>query len=416
MKTLREIGLNTVYVEVWKLGYTEYPSRTLFNTIGVWFKVNNAVKDEQRDLLQDTLINAHRNGLLHIPWFEYGFMASWNTFKNDLTEKKKEWLTHDINKNYVSKHKFIWMNPFRPEVQQFLLGITRDAIINYDIDGVQFDDHAAYPVEFGYDDYTKDLYKKDTGKDVPSDMNDPDWRNWRKRKLDEFMQWFVREIKKINREFVVSLSPATIGLAEKDFLLDWFNYATWKNMDTFDEFVPQIYRRDFQVFGPELKTHVDAMTKTQRLNDMHIGLRLVGEGNPLPPNEAGKHVELIRSSTNYKSGHSWWYGEAVQGSFASEVRSLYNVPKEGHAPHPHFDADRRPPPIVGKASSRNPKMWSFTGVTPGQYRVIVQRNGLWTQFAERIVRESDFIVFIDSAAQSVELLVDRRPWRYKRYN
>jgi len=92
---------------------------------------------------------------------------------------------------------------------------------------------------------------------------------------------------------------------------------------------------------------------------------------------------------------------AVQGSFASEVRSLYNVPKEGHAPHPHFDADRRPPPIVGKASSRNPKMWSFTGVTP---------------FAERIVRESDFIVFIDSAAQSVELLVDRRPWRYKRYN
>jgi uncharacterized lipoprotein YddW (UPF0748 family) len=35
MRRLREIGLNTVYVECWKNGYTQYPSKVLERTIGV---------------------------------------------------------------------------------------------------------------------------------------------------------------------------------------------------------------------------------------------------------------------------------------------------------------------------------------------------------------------------------------------
>src|SRR5437868_4530299 len=33
MKRLREIGLNTVYVECWKNGYSEFPSATLQKTL-----------------------------------------------------------------------------------------------------------------------------------------------------------------------------------------------------------------------------------------------------------------------------------------------------------------------------------------------------------------------------------------------
>ena len=35
MRALRAIGLNTVYVEVWKNGYTQFPSEVLRKTIGV---------------------------------------------------------------------------------------------------------------------------------------------------------------------------------------------------------------------------------------------------------------------------------------------------------------------------------------------------------------------------------------------
>ncbi len=40
MKRLRAVGLNTVYVECWKNGYTEFPSETMRAAIGVAMKVN----------------------------------------------------------------------------------------------------------------------------------------------------------------------------------------------------------------------------------------------------------------------------------------------------------------------------------------------------------------------------------------
>jgi uncharacterized lipoprotein YddW (UPF0748 family) len=84
MRRLREIGLNTVYVEVWKNGYTQYPSNVLQRTLGVAQRPGSALQDPgdaaketpPRDLLQETLIEAHRNGLPYVAWFEYGFMAA----------------------------------------------------------------------------------------------------------------------------------------------------------------------------------------------------------------------------------------------------------------------------------------------------------------------------------------------------
>ena len=65
MKKLREIGLNTVYVECWKNGYTEFPSEVMRKATGVPLKVSNSPSGSiQRDLLDETLNAAHRNGLI----------------------------------------------------------------------------------------------------------------------------------------------------------------------------------------------------------------------------------------------------------------------------------------------------------------------------------------------------------------
>ena len=45
MRALREIGLNTVYVETWKNGYTQYPSDVLARTIGVSQRPSQAAQD-----------------------------------------------------------------------------------------------------------------------------------------------------------------------------------------------------------------------------------------------------------------------------------------------------------------------------------------------------------------------------------
>ncbi|MFO0375978.1 MAG: family 10 glycosylhydrolase, partial [bacterium] len=69
MKQLADIGLNTVYVETWKNGYTQYPSEVLKRTIGVDRRPalvpqdpsdsEETRKQAARDLLEETLIEAH---------------------------------------------------------------------------------------------------------------------------------------------------------------------------------------------------------------------------------------------------------------------------------------------------------------------------------------------------------------------
>ena len=67
------VGLNTVYVEAWKNGYTNYDSQVLTDLIGV--DTNPSVLGS-RDLLDETSATAHRRGLIHVAWFEYGFASS----------------------------------------------------------------------------------------------------------------------------------------------------------------------------------------------------------------------------------------------------------------------------------------------------------------------------------------------------
>ena len=79
MQRLREIGLNTVYVEAWKNGYTQFPSEVLRRAIGVAQRPAGREQDPAdsalaraqapRDLLHEAVTEAHRNGLLAIAWF-----------------------------------------------------------------------------------------------------------------------------------------------------------------------------------------------------------------------------------------------------------------------------------------------------------------------------------------------------------
>ncbi|MFN9968440.1 MAG: family 10 glycosylhydrolase, partial [Phycisphaerae bacterium] len=111
MTKLRAIGLNTVYVETWKNGYTQYPSEALKKVIGVDRRPNlmpqdpsdtpEQLKKPARDLLDETLIEAHRNQLIYIGWFEFGFMAAHSSTQNHLRKMKPEWMSRDIKGNEV---------------------------------------------------------------------------------------------------------------------------------------------------------------------------------------------------------------------------------------------------------------------------------------------------------------------------
>lgn len=106
-------------------------------------------------------------GLTVIPWFEFGFMAPADSL---LAKNRPQWLTSKSDGTRIIKegtHNRVWLNPFRPEVQQFIQDLIVEIVRNYNIDGIQFDDHFGLPSELGYDAYTVALYKKNTVVKLP---------------------------------------------------------------------------------------------------------------------------------------------------------------------------------------------------------------------------------------------------------
>ena len=210
MRRLREIGLNTVYVDAWKDGYTQFPSESLNKLIGVSSRPGN---QPARDLLQEKLIKAHRNGLITIAWFEYGFVAAHRSSMTRLRQMKPELLSRDFSGSEVARNGFVWLNPLHPVERKLLLDIVREAVDKHDLDGVQLDDRIVWPhITMGYDDYTRGVYAAEHGgRQPPEHYRDAGWMRWRADKVNEFARMFVQEVRARRPGLVVSLRPVDPG-------------------------------------------------------------------------------------------------------------------------------------------------------------------------------------------------------------
>lgn len=405
MRTLREMGLNTVYVEVWKNGYTEFPSETMKRTVGVEMRVNPSPGGPaiQRDLLEETMIEAHRNGLVYVGWFEYGFMAAHQGTKNEL-QARKDWLSLDKNGNEIAKNGFVWLNPLHPDAQALLIGIVKDAIKKYDLDGIQLDDRIVWPyIDMGYDEFTQNLYASENGgRRPPIDHLDPYWVEWRKRKVEAFSKRFVREIRETaGPDFIISLSPGPHPWALENYLIDWPSWSRWTDGPTWDEYIPQVYRMNYGAFARDWVQQVGFMG--DRKKDLIAGIRMVGDGPDLKSDEIAPHVDLVRETA--AGGHCWWFSRGVLDVFPRELAAIYDVKRNGQAPHPRFGAGWRPAPVVLRKSGSE---WVGRVDEAGDYRVIGRFDGRWRTVRELKVRTAGAQRLKVERASAVELLRKRR--------
>jgi uncharacterized lipoprotein YddW (UPF0748 family) len=93
----------------------------------------------------------------------------------------------------------VWLNPFRPEVQQLITDLVLEVVRQYDAEGIQFDDHMSLPRDFGYDSFTTALYRKQTGRKPPANPDDPAWVKWRADRITSFMAQLARAVRKAAR-------------------------------------------------------------------------------------------------------------------------------------------------------------------------------------------------------------------------
>lgn len=249
LQRLHEFNFNTVYPVVWNWGYTLYPSQVAAKVIGRSLDPEPGLQG--RDILKEIVSEGHKNRLKVIPWFEFGFMAPADSL---LAKNRPQWLTSRQDGSKIVKegiHNRVWLNPFHPEVQQFIQNLIVEIVKNYDIDGIQFDDHFGLPSELGYDPYTVALYKQEhNGQAPPPDPKNPQWLRWRADKITNFMERVFTAIKANQKDCIVSVAPNPQRFSYEYYLADW---QRWERMGLIEDLVLQIYRDDLNVFIQELE-------------------------------------------------------------------------------------------------------------------------------------------------------------------
>ncbi|NJK52131.1 MAG: family 10 glycosylhydrolase [Leptolyngbyaceae cyanobacterium SU_3_3] len=246
MGQLQRLNFNTIYPVAWNSGYVTYPSAVAQKTGIQPFVYQGA---DGHDIMADLVTQSHRQGLLVMPWFEFGFMAPPTS---ELVINHPEWLTQKRDGSQTSisgAGEVVWLNPFLPEVQEFMTALVVEAVSQYDVDGVQFDDHMSLPREFGYDDYTVALYTKETKKSPPANPADEAWLKWRADKITAFMVKLKNAVKARRSGAIFSISPNYYDFAYRLHLQDWL---AWVRQGIADELLVQVYRPDLQSFYEQI--------------------------------------------------------------------------------------------------------------------------------------------------------------------
>ncbi|MEG4321772.1 MULTISPECIES: family 10 glycosylhydrolase [unclassified Microcoleus] len=272
MDLIADTGFNTVFPVVWNRGFTAYPSQIMREQFGDEIDA----RYQGRDPLAELIVEANRVGLKVIPWFEYGFVSSYNLNGGHLLAQKPEWAARDCNGNLLKKNKFEWMNSLDPDVQDFLLGLMLEVAQNYPVNGVQGDDRIALPCEGGYDEKTVKRYRQECGREPPDNCREQHWLHWRADIITEFVARLHRELKAISPDLLLSMSPSPYEWGLVEYLQD---SKTWLDKKLVDMLHPQFYRRDFNGYKQLVDRLIDRQLTCEQLHCVSPGVLLANRGS-----------------------------------------------------------------------------------------------------------------------------------------
>ncbi|WP_008314406.1 glycoside hydrolase family 10 protein [Leptolyngbya sp. PCC 6406] len=321
---LKALNFNTLYPVVWNGGYTLHPSAIAERMLGrakrLYPNESPALEAAQgdRDMLRELIDLAHAEGMAVVPWFEFGFMAPAEA-SYPLRREHPDWFTQrrdGTQDDVQGAETFVWMNPFHPQVQRLLLLLVDEVLQNYDVEGIQFDDHLGLPVAMGYDPYTVNLYRQDHGGTAPSDdESDAEWVRWRAEKITTFVEGLHRLVKNRQPQAIVSISPNPYPFSYGRYLQDW---PTWEQRGFVEELVVQVYRNELDRFAWELNK--PSIEQARRHISTSIGLLSGLRGRPT--DGALLTEQLAATRDRAYAGVSYFFYETlwVAGAETAEER------------------------------------------------------------------------------------------------
>jgi uncharacterized lipoprotein YddW (UPF0748 family) len=226
--TAKQMGFNTIFFQVRPRGDTYFRSKfepwadRLTGTTG---------KDPGWDPLATLLVQAHAVGMDVHAWF--------NVFKirgpNPVGESTPRHPSHALAAWCVEDGGEIWLDPGRPEVRTYLVGVVTDLVRSYDIDGLNFD-FVRYPGA-----------KFDDGETFARFGKGMNLQDWRRANVTAFVREAYKQSTAIKPRLRIGSSP--LGVYRDDGNHDRRGSFYWVFQDSYgwlkeginDYLSPQIY-------------------------------------------------------------------------------------------------------------------------------------------------------------------------------
>lgn len=332
MKFLAETGFNVIFPVVWNRGFTNYRSKAMLKNFGVEINPRDDFKD--RDPLAELIEEAKKVNLAVIPWFEYGFMSSYQRNGGEIIAKKPEWAAIDYAGKNLSVNNYFWLNAFDSEVQDFLLSLFLEVVQNYEVAGIQGDDHfPCLPMEGGYDKKTTARYQQEFNQQPPKppergNSKDPQWQNpqwqqwvrWRADILSNFLSRVYQEIINVNPELIISMAPSVYRWGYENYLQD---SQTWVDLGLVDLIHPQLYQRELELYKRDIDRLCTEQFTKQQLPQLIPGVLLKQNTYRINPQNL---IDVIKSNRCIGiQGESLWFYEGLR----EDNNALANLLKSG---------------------------------------------------------------------------------------
>ena len=321
VEALAATGFNTLYPNVWSRGATFHRSR--------WAPIEPALAQVNADFdpICRLTQSARNRGMQVVPWFEYGLMEPGDA---EIVRQHPDWVLRRSDGSALFamhgaslatsplKDLRVWLNPAHPGVRQRFIGLITEIVQRCSVDGIQLDDHFAWPVELGYDDTTRSLYRSETGQDPPLDPNDRFWMRWRRQQLTGLLRELRASLKKASgqRPIVISLSPGPFRFAYNQWLQDW---ELWALGGLIDDLVVQNYAYSITGFANDLDQPALVKARTWGI-PVEIGI-LAGFGTRTTSME--NLSQKVQLAAQRGHGVIYFYWEGLWGTYAGKEGGPY---------------------------------------------------------------------------------------------
>ncbi len=221
-------GITDMFVHIRAFCDSIYPSK--------YFPLRESTKSYDFDILSFMVEQCHKAGIKLHAWINpYRVRSADSDISalNPLSPAYK-WLNDESaeNDNNVCISGGIYLNPASSEVRRLVIDGIREAMENYPVDGIHFDDYF-YPTQD--EAFDKSLYEKycaDTEK--PLTLSD-----WRRANVNALISGVYTAVKFKDKNIIFSVSPA--ASAQKDYDKLYADVDAWIKSGCVDWIIPQLY-------------------------------------------------------------------------------------------------------------------------------------------------------------------------------